>query len=256
MKQRILLAVLLALVSAAPLAAQEKSSTRALGIDLTAMDKSVRPQDDFFRYVNGAWADRTEIPPEMSNYGSFIDLRDKAAANLRAIIDGTAAQKNEPGSIAQKVGDFYRSYMDTDRISALGLKPLSAEFAVIRGIKTNADLPAAFAQLSRVNVRAPFNANVGQDAKNSEVYAVSMGQSGLGMPDRDYYLKQDEKFAGIRKAYSDYITQVFTLAGQPDPQGAAQRIIALETRFAEKQWDRKPVAASTTRILRWVRRFA
>jgi putative endopeptidase len=238
MKHRAILAILIALAVASPVSAQQKSSTRALGIDLTGMDGSARPQDDFFRYVNGAWSDRTEIPPEMSNYGSFIDLRDKAAANLRAIIESTAAQRNEPGSIAQKVGDFYHSYMETDRINSLGLKPLAAEFAVIRGIKTNGDLPAAFAQLGRVNVRAPFNANVGQDAKNSEVYAVSMGQSGLGMPDRDYYLKQDEKFAGIRKAYTEYITQLFTLAGQPDPQGAAQRILALETRLAEKQWDR------------------
>jgi predicted metalloendopeptidase len=238
MKYKTIVAMLLVLATAVPTFAQQKSSTRALGIDLAGMDKSARPQDDFFRYVNGTWADRTGIPAEMSNYGSFIRLRDEAAANLRTIIESTAAQNNEPGSIAQKVGDFYRSFMDTTRIAALGTKPLAGELDIIRGLETHRQLPAAFAQLARIGVRGPFSANVAQDPKNSNVYAVSMGQAGLGMPDRDYYLKQDEKFATIRKAYTDYIARMFTLADQPDPQGAAQRILALETRLAEKQWDR------------------
>ncbi|HET9439661.1 MAG TPA: M13 family metallopeptidase [Longimicrobiales bacterium] len=237
MKQTLLRVLLLALALSTPALAQEKAAL-SHGIDLSAMDPSVRPQDDFFRYVNGKWVDRTEIPAEMASFGSFLELRDKAAFALREIIEGAAAEKQPAGTIKQKVGDFYRSYMDTARIDALGLKPLQPELGVIKKVTSHKELPATFAHLARVGVRAPFQAGVMQDPKNSDVYAVSMGQSGLGMPDRDYYLRQDEKFAGIRKAYTDYITQLFTLAGQPDGAGAAQRILALETRLAEKQWDR------------------
>ncbi|HEY0672062.1 MAG TPA: M13 family metallopeptidase [Longimicrobiales bacterium] len=238
MKQTLLRVLLLALALSTPALAQEKASALSLGIDLTAMDPSVRPQDDFFRYVNGKWVDRTEIPAEMPSFGSFLELRDKAAFALREIIESAAAEKQPAGTIKQKVGDFYRSYMDTARIESLGLKPLRSELDVIRKVTSHKELPATFAQLARVGVRAPFQAGVMQDPKNSDVYAVSMGQSGLGMPDRDYYLRPDEKFAGIRKAYTDYITQLFTLAKQPDGAGAAQRILALETKLAEKQWDR------------------
>ncbi|MGQ0561496.1 MAG: peptidase M13, partial [Gemmatimonadota bacterium] len=223
---------------ALPATAQQKSSTPTLGIDVSGMDRSVRPQDDFFRYVNGAWADRTEIPAEMSSYGSFVDLRDKTAAALRELIEGAAAQKQPAGSVQQKVGDFYRSYMDTARIESLGLTPLAGELAEIQKLSDTKELPTAFAQLMRAGARVPFTAGVGQDPKNSDVYAVSMGQSRLGMPDRDYYLRQDEKFAAIRKAYTDYITELFALARLPDAAGAAQRILALETKLAEKQWDR------------------
>jgi putative endopeptidase len=229
---------LLAALLATPAAAQQKASTLKLGIDVSAMDRSARPQDDFFRYVNGAWVDRTQIPAEMSNYGSFIMLRDQAATALREIIETTAAQKNEPGTIAQKVGDFYTSFMDSARIESLGIAPLNTELAEIARIKSPRDLPVAFAYLSTVGVRVPFSAGVRQDPKNSNVYAVSVSQSGLGMPDREYYLKQDAKSVAIRKAYTEYVAQLMRLANQPDPEGAAQRILALETRLAEKQWDR------------------
>ena len=238
MKSMYVRALVFALVAAAPAAAQQKSSKLTLGVDLTAMDRSVRPQDDFFRFINGKWADRTEIPAEMASYGSFVELRDKATFALREIIEGAAAEKQPAGTIKQKVGDFYRSYMDSARIESLGIKPLQTELNAIAKITSHRDLPVAFAQLGRVGVRAPFNAGVSQDPKNSNVYAVSMGQAGLGLPDRDYYLRQDEKFAGIRKAYTDYLAQLFTLAGQQDPAGAAQRVLALETKLAEKQWDR------------------
>lgn len=232
------LVIIAALAFAMPASAQQEASSVRLGIDVAGMDRTVRPQDDFFRFVNGAWYDRAEIPAEMSSYGSFIILRDKAAADLRAIIENAAAQQNAPGSIMQKVGDFYLSYMDSVRIESLGIKPLQIELTEISKIKSRSDLPVAFAQMSRIGVRTPFATGVQQDPKNSQVYAVITGQSGLTMGDRDYYLRPDEKFVAIRKAYTDYVTQLFTLAGQPDPQGAAQRILALETAIAQKQWDR------------------
>src|SRR5262249_20290207 len=143
------------------------------------------------------------------------------------------------GSNIQKVGDLYRSFMDTAGIDALGIKPLEAELTSVGKLRDTADLAVTFARLAKVGVRTlPFGITVGQDPKKSDVYAVLVSQSALGMPDRDYYLRQDEKFVSIRKSYTDYIAQLFTLAGQPDPQDAAQRILNLETKLAEKQWDR------------------
>ena len=230
-------AVLLALGLAVPASAQVKSSKNlSLGIDVTGMDRSVRPQDDFFRFVNGKWFDKTEIPADQSSAGSFILLRDNSQLALKGIIEGLG--KPQPGTNPAKIAALYHSFMDTTRIESLGTTPLQPIFASIAAIKTNADLPGKFAQLSKMGVRSPLNAGVSQDPKNSNVYAVSLGQGGLTLPDRDYYLRNDDKFVGIRKAYTDYITQIMTLAKQPDPAGAAQRILALETQIAQKQWDR------------------
>ena len=146
------------------------------------MDLSVRPQDDFFRYVNGKWADNTPIPADQSGYGSFAMLRERAQERVRAIIEDEARRASAPGSIGQKVGDFYESYMDESRIDSLGITPLKGELAAIAAITDKRDLPKAFARAARVGVRLPFSVGVGVDQRNSEEYAVQISQSGLGMP--------------------------------------------------------------------------
>jgi len=208
------------------------------GIDTAGMDQSVRPQDDFFRYVNGKWADNTPIPADQSGYGSFAMLRERAQERVRVIIEDEARTAAAPGSISQKVGDFYKSYMDESRIESLGITPLKGELAAIAAITDKKELPKAFARAAKVGVRLPFSVNIGADQRNSEQYAVQISQSGLGMPDRDYYLRNDEKFAATRKAYTTYISRLFALGNQPDPEGAAARITALETTIAKLQWDR------------------
>ena len=152
---------------------------------------------------------------------------------MRGIIESEGRAQAAPGSNSQKVGDLYKSYMDEARIEALGVTPLNGELAEIAKIKASGDLPAAFAHAGRVGVRLPFSVNVGADQRNSEHNIVQIGQSGLGMPDRDYYLRTDGKFPDTRKAYTTYIARMFALANQPDPEGAAARIVALETRLAE-----------------------
>ena len=157
---------------------------------------------------------------------------------MRAIIEDEARAQAGPGSLSQKVGDFYKSFMDESKIEGLGITPLAGELAAIAKITDKKDLPAAFARAARAGVRLPFSVNVGADQRNSEAYAVLISQSGLGMPDRDYYLRQDEKFAATRKAYATYISRLFALGNQPDPEGAAGRIVSLETEIAKLQWDR------------------
>ncbi|HET8650116.1 MAG TPA: M13 family metallopeptidase [Gemmatimonadales bacterium] len=226
--------------AASPAVAQQQAAAahRQLGVDTANFDRSVRPQDDFFRFINGGWYDRTEIPADQSGWGSFQELREKSQDAVREILEAAAAKPGKPGSESQKIGDLYASYMDTTTIEQVGLGALKPELARIAALKSSAELPALMAHLARLRVRGPFSMSVGQDAKNSDVYIVGLTQSGLGMPNRDYYLLEGAKFAATRQAYTDYITKLLTLANQPDPAGAASRIMALETHLATIQWDR------------------
>jgi putative endopeptidase len=230
--------VLASLFAAVSITAAQDRVPNVPGIDTSGMDLSVRPQDDFFRYVNGKWVDNTAIPGDLSAYGTFAILHDRAQENVRAIIEEEGRKPAAAGSNSQKVGDLYKAFMDEAKIESLGVTPLNAELAKIAAIKDAKDLPAAFAHALRIGVRLPFSVNVGADQRNSDQYAVQIGQSGLGMPDRDYYLRNDGKFPDTRKAYTTYIARLFALANQSDPEGAAARIVSVETELAKAQWDR------------------
>ena len=224
-------------VSVAVTTAQDRPP-RVPGIDVSGMDLSVRPQDDFFRYVNGRWADDTQIPGDLSSYGTFAILRERSQEAIRTIIESEARAQAAPGSNSQKVGDLYKSFMDEAKLDSLGITPLNEQLAQIAAIKDRSELPAAFARAARIGVRLPFAVTVGADQRNSDAYAVQISQSGLGMHDRDYYLRNDGKFPDTRKAYTTYISRLFALGNQPDPEGAAARIISLESKLATLQWDR------------------
>ena len=213
--------------------------TLALGVDTKNFDTSVRPQDDFFRYVNGTWMKTTKMPADKSRYGAFIELRDQSEAALRALIDEVAAaQGAAAGSDPQKVADFYKSFMDSERLETLGVEPLRGELTRIAALKDKKDLADLFAHLQRIGVQTPFGAYVGQDAKQADRYIVYVSQSGLGLPDRDYYTKAEPRFVETRAAYVTYIQTLLKLAGEKDPVGAAKAILALETTLADKHWDR------------------
>lgn len=229
------MALLLSGAMVTPLAAQ---SGHALGVDTTNFDRNVRPQDDFYRFVNGGWLARTEIPPDASSWGVFNDLAEKSRADLHGIIE-TAAKSNAPaGSDTRKVGDLYTSYMDSARVEALGLKPLDPVLHRIATLKSNSELPAEFAALARIGVQGPIGVRVGADQKQSRVNIVSVSQSGLGLPDRDYYLSKSAKMVEMRDAYRNYVAQLLTLANVPDASGAASRVLGLETAIATVQWSR------------------
>ena len=211
----------LPIVAVISISAQNGAPPASPGIDTAGMDRSVRPQDDFFRFVDGAWADKTPIPADRSNYGTIAILRERAQEAVRGIIEAEATTQAAPGSIGQKVGGFYKSFADDARIESLGIQPLAGELAAINNIMSVREFPAAFARAARLGARLPVSVTVGQDPQDSGVYAVLISQAGLGMPDRDYYLRADEKFVAIRKAYSHYIARLLTLANQKDPGGAA-----------------------------------
>jgi len=209
------------------------------GLDFAGFDRAIRPQDDLFRFVNGTWLETTQIPPDRSNYGSFTLLDDEAQANVRALVEQAAqTPAKQPGSDAQKIGDFYRSFMDTARADALGVTPLAPELRRIDALSSRDDVIRQFGHAQRIGVAHPLLFMVDQDEKNTTSYISYVYQRGLTLPDRDYYLKNDEKFVQIRAKYLSYIEQLLELAGVADAQAQAQRILALETRLAAAQWTR------------------
>jgi putative endopeptidase len=206
------------------------------GIDKSNFDTSVRPQDDFYRHVNGGWLKAAEIPADRPADGAFYKLRDEAEENLKAIIEETAKAENPAGSEARKIADLYNSFLDEERAERLGVEPVREELAAVEAIADKADLPRAFGALARRGVGGPFATFVMQDAKKSDTMIVYVNQAGLGLPDESYY--RDEKYAKIREEYVKHIEKTFEIAGLPDPEGSARRIMALETRLAASHLDR------------------
>jgi endothelin-converting enzyme len=207
------------------------------GLDLTGFDRSVRPQDDLYRFVGGSWLAKTEIPADRSNYGSFSILDDQAREEVKQLIVVSSTLANRPmGSDAQKVGDFYLAYMDISRAESLGISPLKNELARIDAIATPRDVARYIGYSQRIGVAQPFAWFSAADSKNSSVYLGALYQNGLTMPDRDYYLSPDEKYAQFRAKFAEYVEQMLARAGERDARSAAARIAALETRIANYQW--------------------
>ena len=215
----------------------EEAAPLTSGVDVSGFDKSVRPQDDFNRYVNGGWIDRTEIPADKTRWGSFDLLRDESDKNQRTVVEELAAAEGlQPGTEEQKVGDLYASLMDAEKINALGVEPLRPYLDEVEAISDRAGVVGAFAKLRRLGIGGPFLAFIRPDSRDSSRYVAYLTQSGLGLPNRNYYLKEGEKFDEIRTRYPEYIAELLTLAGFDDAAARAQGIYDLEMKIAEAHW--------------------
>jgi putative endopeptidase len=204
------------------------------GISLEGMNPDIRPGDDFFAYVNGTWIDSAVIPADKARYGTFDILRDESQENVKAIIEESATGDFAKGTDEQKVGDLYRSFMDMETRDARGIDPLQPELDRIAAITNDDELAVYFASAIRRNLDAPFSIGQFADLKNPKQYMIYAGQSGLGLPDREYYFKEDETSVALRAKYVDHIEKMFTVAGFEDGAAAAGTIMALETRLAEQ----------------------
>ena len=207
-------------------------------LDTTAFDRSVRIQDDLFLHVNGAWLENTKIPEDKSNYGSFGKLADLSQLRIRKIIEDTAEGKHEAGSNAQKISDFYRSFMSDEMIEDHGHRVLETELAKIDALDSKEAVWKHFGYLSQIGVGSPVGFYVSQDAKEATQYIGYLSQSGTSLPDRDYYLKADDASAQVREALSDYAQTVLGLAKIEGSYLAAEEIVALEKKLAEVSWAR------------------
>jgi len=233
MKKLLLLATASALVITPAIARDGKPTFSPWGVDLTAIDSAVKPGDDFFDYVNGAWAKRTEIAADRTFVGIDSVLNDQIDRDVRAIVEDMAKNPAASGLIGQQVGDFYASWMDVVVIDAKGAAPLKPYLERISGVKDKGDLIDLFAT---VGYESPVGVSIYPDLANPTQYAVYAGQSGLGLPNRDYYLLQGAKYDAYRAAYRAYMTQVQQLAGIPDAAAKTDRIFALETAIAKAHW--------------------
>jgi putative endopeptidase len=221
---------------APPAAAEPAAPTLASGIDLENFDRSVRPQDDFYRYVNGTWLAKTEIPADKNNYGAFTVLQDEAEKNLHVIAEEAAKAGAPAGSDTQLIGDYYTSFMDEGKAETLGLAPLQPLLDRIAGIRDRAQLQAFLATAQFVDVDNFIGADIFADAKNPEVNALWLSQSGFGLPERDYYFSKEKRFVDIRAAYVRHIENLFKLAGRKDAAAVAKKLMAFETQLAEASW--------------------
>ncbi|KKO50311.1 peptidase M13 [Arsukibacterium sp. MJ3] len=219
--------------------AAEAAAPRVSGIDSQYFDPAVKFSEDFFLAVNGKWLAETPIPADKASYGSFHILNDNSQQAVKAIIDEVSARTDlKAGSDEQKLGNFYNSFMDEATIESKGLSPLQPQLDMISSLENKAQLPELFAQLQRDGVAIPFGWFINNDAKNSTEYAVYLNQGGLGLPDRDYYFKDDEASLKLITDYKAYLTDMFSMAGNGDAAAAAERVYTLEKALAEHHWTR------------------
>jgi putative endopeptidase len=199
-----------------------------------SLDTTAHPGDDFFQYANGAWLKQHPIPASESNWGIGKEVQNEVYARLRALNEDAAKTNAAAGSTQQKIGDFWATGMDSAAINKQGAAPLQAELARIAAIRSGADVPAVVARLQMLGVDALIGPYVGQDAKNSEKMALHLYQSGLGLPNRDYYFNKDARTAAIRRAYPRHVQRMLQLLGQDSltARQNAARVLALETKLA------------------------
>jgi putative endopeptidase len=213
-------------------AAANKPQIGTFGFDMAGRDTSVAPGDDFYDYANGTWDRTTPIPADRSTYGMFHVLQDLSREQTRTILE---EQSRQPGS---KSGDFYASFLDEAGANAKGVTPVKPWIAAIKAAPSKAALAAEAGRMQRRGVGTLWSTYVTQDDKAPDTYAVAFSQSGLGLPDRDYYLKDDAKLAANRTAYQAYLARMLTLAGEPNAEARAAAVVAMEKGLATAHWTR------------------
>lgn len=215
--------------------ARPKAQIGAWGFDTTGMDKSVAPGQDFFRYTDGTWLKNTKMPEDKSNYGMFTALADAAEEHTKEILEAASGPE---GTDAQRIGDYYKTFMDEAAIEKLGAAPLKPMLDEIAKVTSTNALMLQFAKMSRRRGDPPFRVNVEQDLRDPEHYLPDVSQGGLGLPDRDMYDVKNAQFQTVRDGYKKYIENVFGLLGQKDGAKRAAAVYALEEKIAAVHWTR------------------
>ncbi len=213
----------------------EKKPELVSGIIFENMDSTINPGDNFMQFVNGRWIQETPIPADKSSYGIGTIVHEEAEESVKNIIEESSAGNFPDGSDEQKVGGLFNSFMNTALRNERGVNPLKEELAKVDALKSYDDLAGYFAYANKYNYNTPFGLFVYQDFKNPTVYTIYIWQSGLGLPDREYYLKTDERSKEIRTKYEAHIAKMFELANLPNGEKVAKSVLALETKLAEKQ---------------------
>jgi len=207
------------------------------GIDTSAIDRTVPPQQDFWQFANGKWLASTPIPADRAGWDTFSEVRERTQGQLRSAIESIDPNDRDHPE-RRKLADLYASFMDEAGVDRAGLASLQPILSKVHALRDKAELPAMFAELARLSVRIPFALGISPDEHDATVYVAHLRQGRLGLPDRDYYLKNDTHFVAMRAAYRAHIAKLFALAGEGGGEAAADGIIALETSLANLQWTR------------------
>ncbi|MEI6604461.1 MAG: M13-type metalloendopeptidase [Verrucomicrobiota bacterium] len=228
--------LLVACVTTSSIAQPDTSTTAprygTWGFDLSGKDTAVKPGDDFFKFANGGYLERTRIPEDLVRFGNFDVLAILSENRVHGILDEAMQQ---PSQATAKIGGFYAAFMDEAKVEQLGVQPLAADLAMVKAAATREQLAAMMGQPGHM-CRSLFGPGISADAKDPSRYAVYIGSGGLGMPDKDYYLKP--AFAETKAKYQSYVKDLLELIGWADPAGAASLIVAFESRLAEASWER------------------
>jgi len=219
---------------------QDAQPELSSGVNVEALDHETRPQDDFYQFANGGWLDSTEIPEIYSGYTVYHQVNEETEKALRQIIETAAGNRGENGSESQQVGDIYNSWMDEATVNAAGIEPVRPVLEMLEDIDSTASLVNTMAKLNRRGIMVPFGMAVYPDFKDSTNYAVYFVQSGITMPNRDYYIEpENEKFTAAREALPGYVSKILLLSGMDEAKAAAaaQKVYAIETAIATAQWD-------------------
>ncbi|MGI9329942.1 MAG: M13 family metallopeptidase [Gammaproteobacteria bacterium] len=214
------------------------AADQRLGFSPADLSTTLSAADDFFGFVNSEWLNRTEIPADWSSYGVMQMLAEQAELQLRAIVDEGSRQDSDPGSDVQKIVDLYQSFMATDAVDTLGIRPLTDELERIDALASHDELIAYLGRALGLGIQVPLDFYIDADATNPNQPLSYFWQSGLGMPDRDYYLEDNPKLVDVRARYQDHIEKMHELAGWKDSATAAATVLAVETQIAEQQWTR------------------
>ena len=225
--------------------AAERPQIGSFGFDVAGMDRTVDPGDSFYRFANGNWDRVTEIPADRSNYGMFTMLDDLSRSRTHDILEEAA---RTPGT---RIGDFYASFMDEAAANAAGITPLRPALDEIRAVRTRSQWAAELGRLLRRGVTGPFRASVNSDERNPSEMIMRLGQSGLGLPDRDYYLGTDAALAEKRAAYEAYMTRLLTLAGEANAAQRAAAVMRFEHDLAQAHWTRVQSRDDVATYNRW-----
>ncbi|MGI9265334.1 MAG: M13 family metallopeptidase [Gammaproteobacteria bacterium] len=219
--------------SSAP-AAEADEVALVSGIDLSNFDTTERPQDDFFRYVNGTWLDTAEIPADRSGWGATYEIHERNEDRLKKVLEESAATDAAAGTNVQMIGGFYASYMDEERANELGIEPLRSELDSIAAADSHDDITRLMGHQARMNIEHPFKYTIARDLGDTSRNMAYIWQGGLALPDRDYYLEDDEKFVEARAAFVEYVDTLMALAGFDGDHGEA--LLEFETKLAQVSW--------------------
>ncbi|MCH7507998.1 MAG: peptidase M13, partial [Proteobacteria bacterium] len=210
------------------------------GLDFDGFDTAVRPQDDLFAAANGKWIAENELPPDRARWGTFDQLHDQSQDDVKALVEEVSAIKNAGhGSATQKIRDFYNAYMDAEKVNELGIDAIRTELDEIAAIATYDDLFRAFGSLGVYGVDSPIGGYIFSDLKDPDTTVVYLSESGITLPDRDYYLLDDEQFVKGRELYRTYVARLFELAGVEGGADKAETLLALEHQLAQAHWTKE-----------------